>query len=152
MLTFCPPLLFRTQEPVGLFVRGPCNQWIDGAAALDGWVESWGLEATFTMNWKITRKDTPVRFERGQPICLIQPFDVGLLERVRPVLGDLDEDPVLAAKHDQWQARRSLFSALRGPQQSQHTYVRGGNEAGEAVPGHRTGIDLRDFAPSGEEP
>jgi len=146
VLTFCPPLLFRTEEPLGLFVRGPCNFWIDGAAALDGWVESWGLEASFTMNWKITRQDAPVRFEKGQPICLLQPFDLDQLERVHPVLRDLGDDPLLAERYDQWRSRRSLFSALRGPHQSQHTYTRGSNEAGEPVSGHRAGIDLRDFA------
>ena len=148
VLTLCPPLLFRTEEPIGLFVRGPCNHWIDGAAALDAWVESWGLEASFTVNWRITRAGALVRFERGDPICLLQPFDMGLLEQVAPELSDLAADPVLAARHEQWRSRRSLFSALRDPRKSQHTYTRGSDEAGGAVSGHRTTLELRDFVPA----
>ena len=146
ILTFAPPLLFRTQAPVGLFVRGPCNFWIDGAAALDGWVESWGLEATFTMNWKLTRPGVSVRFDKGQPICLLQPFEIDLLERTRPVVKDLEEEPELAARHERWMKRRFLFGAVRTGNQSQSTYVQGRDEEGNQVAGHRTDVELREFS------
>jgi hypothetical protein len=146
ILTFAPPLLFRTRAPVGLFVRGPCNFWIDGAAALDGWVESWGLEASFTMNWKLTRPGADVRFQKGQPLCLLQPFEVSLLERVRPVLRDLAQHPDIAERYERWKARRLLFAAVRGPGRSQHDYVKGRDEDGAVVAEHRTGLDLSEFA------
>jgi len=148
LLTFAPPLLFRTREPLGLFVRGPCNFWLDGAVALDGWVESWGLEATFTMNWKLTRAGAKLRFEKGQPICLLQPFEMGLLERVRPVLRDLPENPELAERYQRWKARRLLFGTVRRQGQSQHDYLQGRDEEGAAVTAHRTGVALADFASS----
>ncbi len=147
ILTIAPPLLFRTRASVGLFVRGPCNHWVDGAAALDGWVESWGLEANFTMNWRITRPDHPVRFERGEPFCLIQPCDVGLLERMRPTLKDLADDPDLEASFRRWSERRFAFDELRPSGRSQHTYTQGRNEAADTVPDHRTSLNLREFTP-----
>ena len=148
ILTFSIPYLFRTPEPVGLLVRGPCNSWIDGAAPLDGWVETWGLEAPFTMSWKLTSAGRPVRFREGDPVCLIQPFDLGLMESVRPVLRDLRDEPELSLRFGRWREDRIAFGSTRGPSESQGTYARGEDVNGAPVPGHRQRVSLAPFAGS----
>lgn len=47
---------------------------------------------SFTMNWKITRPNHPIGFEKGEPFCFLFPVKRGLVEQVEPALRDLDED------------------------------------------------------------
>ena len=80
IVTFVVPWMFRTSEGMGLMVRGATNFWKAGAAPLDGFVESWWLTQAFTMNWKIVEKNRPVKFEAGDPVCMIHPYPADLLE------------------------------------------------------------------------
>jgi hypothetical protein len=145
ILTFSIPYLFRTPEPVGLFVRGACNFWVAGAVPLDGWVECWGLEAPFTMNWKITDPARTVRFQEGDPICLIQPFDARRLEEARPKVRSIGDDAALAERFEAWRQGRLAFEGERSSGQSQHAYTKGDDATGARVAGHLTRLDLREF-------
>ncbi|HMZ02762.1 MAG TPA: DUF6065 family protein, partial [Burkholderiaceae bacterium] len=51
ILTFSLPYLFRTSPGYGMLVRGPTNCAKDGAAPLDGIVETDWAPYSFTMNW-----------------------------------------------------------------------------------------------------
>ncbi len=68
ILTFRIPYLLQTPPGWNLYVRGPANWCKDGACPLDGVAETDWSPAAFTVNWKITRKDTWIAFEGGEPI------------------------------------------------------------------------------------
>ncbi len=55
-------------------------------------VETDWMPYSFTMNWKITRPNHPIGFEKGEPFCFLFPVKRGLVEQVEPALRDLDED------------------------------------------------------------
>src|SRR5205807_231232 len=84
VVTFTIPYLFRTPKGVNLWVKGPTNYFKDGAAPLEGVVETDWAVSSFTMNWKLTRPGLPVRFARGEPICMIVPVPRGLAEELDP--------------------------------------------------------------------
>jgi hypothetical protein len=67
-------------------VQGPINRPKDGIAALSGIIETDWSPYSFTMNWIITRPDTPVRFEKGEPYCHIFPVSCGALRGSSPNL------------------------------------------------------------------
>jgi LPS sulfotransferase NodH len=84
VLTFHVAHLFRTPPGYNMHVRGPANMPKDGICALEGIVETDWMEATFTMNWKLTRPNHPVVFEAGEPIAMISPVRRNELERFVP--------------------------------------------------------------------
>src|SRR5690606_33114809 len=111
VLTFHIPYVFRTPPGYNLLVRGPANWPKDGVQALEGLVETDWATATFTMNWKFTRARRWVRFEAGEPICMVVPQRRGELELFEPVVRDLAENPGLDAAYRAWSASRSRFLA-----------------------------------------
>jgi hypothetical protein len=152
VITFAVPYLFRTPPGVNLWVKGPSNWIKDGAQALEGVVETDWLPATFTMNWKVTRVGYAVRFDRGEPICMVVPVPRGLAEGLEPVRARLDEDPTLRAQHDTWQRERSRFLAdLMGRQPEavargwQRDYTKGLLPDGSPAPEHQTRVRLKEF-------
>jgi LPS sulfotransferase NodH len=152
VLTFHIGYLFRTMPGFNLHVRGPANWPKDGICALEGIVETDWTEATFTMNWKMTRPNHKVVFEAGDPVAMISPVRRGDLERFAPELLPLSSDPDIEAKYKAWSASRSLFNAdLRvagSPAQKagwQRDYVQGRTTRGESAPEHQTAIALRGF-------
>jgi hypothetical protein len=81
-------------------VRGPANYLKDAVYPLEGVVETDWSAASFTMNWKFTRKLLPVRFEVDEPICMIVPQRRGELESFAPELRHIDSDEKLRRNHD----------------------------------------------------
>jgi hypothetical protein len=108
ILTFQIPFLFQTSKDWNLMVRGPANHCKDGIAALDAIVETDWTHATFTMNWKFTRACT-VEFSSGEPICLFFPIRRGMLETFKTEIRDLDSEPDLKRRYDQWSESRGRF-------------------------------------------
>jgi hypothetical protein len=151
ILTFSVPYLFRTEPDYGLIVRGPTNAWVPGAAPLDGFVETDWLESSFTMNWKIVEPNRVVRFDKGFPICMVQPYPKALLEGTTTRLVPLEANPELKANHDKWANSRDSFN--RNPERKasewQKDYFQGKTQAGDRVEGHLTRLKLGTF---GSEP
>jgi hypothetical protein len=152
ILTWHIPYLFRTPPDVNLLARGPANWPKDGIYPLEGLVETDWTEATFTMNWKLTRPDLTVTFEVDEPICMIVPQGRGTLERYAPLIRDLASDLDLEAGYYQWSASRSRFlSNLPTPgteanrQLWQKNYFRGKSLDGQPAPQHQTKLHLREF-------
>ena len=102
--------LFRTGAGVSLFVTGPINRPKDAIAPLTGLVETDWSPFTFTMNWKFTRPNTIVAFERGEPIATIFPLDVMALENIQPVQRSLSTDQQLLASYREWSDSRNSFN------------------------------------------
>ena len=146
--TFSLPWLFRTPEGYALSVRGPSNAPKHGVAPLEGIVETDWATSTFTMNWKITEVDRIVRFERGEPICMISPVRVADLERFEPEVQTIDADPGLKAAYEQWSASRTGFNEDPERQAGdwQKDYFRGETPAGEKAREHRSRLKIKPFS------
>jgi len=156
VLTFSMPYLFRTPPGINLWVKGPSNHIKDGIQALEGIVETDWATSTFTMNWKMTRQNEWITFERGEPICMLVPIPRGLTESLRPHLRQLQSNPELQEQYLRWeQGRRGFLQGLsdRDPEAVkrgwQKDYFQGKlNEAG-TFDGHQTKLNLREFESGG---
>ena len=157
ILTFIIPFLFRTPPGVNLLVRGPANVIKDGIAPLEGIVETDWAEATFTMNWKMTRPHNTVTFVRGEPVAMIVPQQRGALERFDPVVRDIATDPALMAAYVRWAESRETHNKDMQNTASdayrrgwEKHYFQGKSVSGErAAADHQQKIALKDFV---EEP
>ena len=153
ILTFTIPFLFRTPPGINLLVRGPANFVKDGIAPLEGIVESDWTEATFTMNWKLTRPNHTVTFTAGEPVAMIVPQRRGDLERFDPVVRDIATDDDLMKAYIRWMESRDAHNTAIADQTSD-AYRRGweGNyfrgvafEGNSAADDHQQKITLKDF-------
>ena len=88
VVTFHTGYLFRTDPGWHLMATGPFNRPKHGAAALTGVVETDWLPYPFTMNWQLTPPGT-VRFEAGEPFCLIYPVMDGTIGAVTAIANAL---------------------------------------------------------------
>lgn len=161
ILTFHVPYLVRTPPGYNLLARGPANLPKDGIFALEGLVETDWLVGSFTMNWKFTRPEHPVRFEKGEPICMILPQKRGELEGFAPEVRDLNDDLETAYDYWKWAESRWKFliageqatvsedagdreAARRGHGWQKH-YVKGTSPTGVSAQEHQTSLKLRPF-------
>ena len=164
IITWTIPYLFRTPPGWNLLVRGPANWPKDGATWLEGLVETDWSVATFTMNWKLTRADHPVRFEEGEPICMLVPVRRGMLESFAPELRDIREDAELRDGFERYAESRHRLGVEKFLGQysddfkhsrlawEQH-YFRGVTPDGRPAVEHETRTRLAEFEPSsGEAP
>ena len=152
ILTWHVPYLFRTSPGYNLLVRGPSNWPKDGIYPLEGIVETDWAVATFTMNWKLTRPNHRVRFESGEPICMILPQKRGELERVITETRELDSDSELQFHHEKWWRSRQQFNeGLDVPDSDarregwQRDYYRGTSPSGASASEHQVQLNLRSF-------
>jgi hypothetical protein len=72
IVTFSPPWLFRTPEGWDLYSKGPSNRWKANCVPLEGVIETWWLNYTFTLNWKLVEPGT-VFFARGESLGQLVP-------------------------------------------------------------------------------
>jgi Family of unknown function (DUF6065) len=155
VLTFNVNALFRTEPGYDLLVTGPLNQPKDGIQPLTGMVETDWSPFTFTMNWKFTRKHSPIAFERDEPFCMIFPLKRGLVEEVEPEIRAIETDKEVCEAYFAWaNSRRDFNKELRlagSPAQAQKwqkDYFRGKASFGTAPGDHRTKLKLREFKPA----
>lgn len=106
IITWSVDYLFRTPPGWNLWVRGPVNMPKDGAAPLEGVVETDWADFTFTMNWRLTRPGLPVTFDEGEPFCMIVPQARGELESFDPRIAELSDDPEVEARYKELRSRR----------------------------------------------
>jgi hypothetical protein len=154
VLTFSLPYLFRTPPGINLWVKGPSNLPKDGIQPLEGVVETDWASSTFTMNWKLTRANEWVRFDRGEPVCMVVPVPRGLAESLVPRAVPLAANPDLREKYAQWEASRKDFLGGLAAQDPaavqrgwQKDYFQGKLAEGGTFAGHQTRLALRPFAP-----
>lgn len=150
VVTFNLPYLFRTSPGVDLWVRGPANFVRDGVQALEGIVETDWAEAKFTMNWKLTRPDHPVRFDIGDPICVVVPYPRAYVERFATATDTLSSNRGLLRAYERWRSsRRSHIEKKRAKLLSarawQGKYHRGRREDGSTVAEHRRRVRTEPF-------
>lgn len=150
IVTFAIPWLFRTNEGLGLLVRGPANYFKDNAVPLEGIVESDWAPYTFTMNWKIIQPKRPVWFKKGDPICMITPFPLDLLEKVRPSFASFDDDPDLFDEFLHWRDhRKKQMQEATAARSSEGLfrldYLKGLHPDGTRTREHRSSLKLAAF-------
>jgi Family of unknown function (DUF6065) len=160
ILTWHLPMLFRTPPGYNLLVRGPANYPKDAACPLEGIVETDWASASFSMSWKLTRKLMPVRFEVGEPFCMVVPQRRGELEEFAPELRRIESDEDLHRKHEmflrsrgdeKWVTQAAADVAAGNRVQWQGDYTRGRHRDGEdGAHDHQTRRHLRSFV--GPEP
>ena len=153
ILTFRPGAVFRTPPGFNLWVGGPANTFKDGIQALSAVVEADWLPYPFTMNWKFTRPDMTIRFEKREPFCLIFPVQRHLLEKFAPEIRDLASDPELERQHKYAHFKREMplaIQLLKGKgeitEMYQNWYMQGKmpDDSG-SVDDHQTVLELRRF-------
>ncbi len=151
ILTWHLPILFRTPPGYNLLVRGPANHPKDGISALEGIVETDWSSSSFSMNWKFTREYMPVRFDVGEPICMIVPQRRGELEEFTPELRLIESDEELHSKHEYFLGARGALgreqeAVEQDPRQRPGNYTRGRHADGEpGAEDHQTRRHLRSF-------
>ena len=152
VLTFTVPFLFRTPPGVNLWVKGPANSPKDGIQALEGVVETDWSASTFTMNWKVTRAFEWVRFEKGEPFCMLVPVPRGLAEGFLPRIERIEANPALHGEYQRWEAgRRGFLQGLKEldpgavKQGWQKDYFKGKTPDGRDIEEHQTRLRIREF-------
>ena len=112
ILTFHLPCLFQTDPGVDLFVTGPINRWKDAIAPMTGVIETDWAPYTFTMNWKFTRANTRIRFERRRTV--LSRFShrrARASKRSTPRIARLSDNPDLERKYRLWSENRNAFNS-----------------------------------------
>jgi hypothetical protein len=160
ILTWHLPILFRTPPGYNLLVRGPANYPKDAVSPLEGIVETDWASASFSMNWKFTRKMMPVRFEVDEPICMVVPQRRADLEEFAPELRRIESDEDLQRKYESFLRSRDEEGRVRAEAKVvagervdwQGDYTRGRHRDGEAgTPDHQTRRHLRPFVQQYDE-
>jgi hypothetical protein len=72
IVTFSPPWLFRTPPGWDLYAKGPSNRWKPNCIPLEGVIETWWLNFTFTFNWKLVEPGS-VTFSKGESVGQVVP-------------------------------------------------------------------------------
>ena len=72
IVTFTPPWLFRTSPGWDLYAKGPSNRWKTNCVALEGVIETWWLNYTFTFNWKLVEPGVVI-FREGESLGQLVP-------------------------------------------------------------------------------
>lgn len=148
VVTFNMPYLFRTPENINLWVKGPTNSPKDGIHALEGIVETDWTAASFTMNWKLTRANHVVRFDVGEPICMVVPMPRGLIDSLQPRKQSLDSDAETAEAYRRWSADRDEFHRLiatRDERAIERGWQKDYFQGRERVEVHQTKLAVRPF-------
>jgi hypothetical protein len=153
VMTFHIEALFRTPPGWDLWVSGSPNRPKDGIAPLTGVVETDWSPFTFTMNWRFTRPNLWVRFERFEPICFFFPVMRDALTRVEPHYEPIESAPELAQGFADWSRERDAFQRriARNPPKApsdrwQKHYYRGVDIGDKShTETHRTKLRLPEF-------
>ena len=153
VLTFHVNALFRTEAGYDLLATGPFNQPKDGIQPLTGIIETDWAPFTFTMNWRFTRKDTPISFARDEPFCMIFPVKRGLIEKVEPEFRAMEAEAGLRAAYTAWADSRRIFNKalpISGSEAQakkwQKDYFKGSPRFGTRPRDHRTKLRAKHFA------
>ena len=156
ILTFHGRAVIRTPPGYNLWVMGPTNCFKDALQPLNGLVETDWMPHSFSMNWKFTRAETRIRFEKGEPYALIFPVRRGDLEAMEPVFKTLDDNPDLRAQSREARGLRHVGYLIQerhpGHRQSfQGWYMRGEIPARRGTfDEHQRHLEVRPFAQEGQ--
>lgn len=168
ILTIYLKAMFRTEPGYNLWITGPPNNFKDGIQALSAVVEADWMPYHFTMNWKITRAQHRIRFDKGEPYCFLFPIRRGVPEAMEPVLKDLSDDPEFNHQVDYADSMRGFRTQVKLLREKQGKNIEINNEKelkfqrwymqGEMPDGsaafeaHQKSIELRPFQDTRKTP
>lgn len=154
ILTFHAHALFRTEPGWNLWVSGRPNHFKDGIQPLTGLIETDWAVSTFTMNWRFTRPNQWVRFEKDEPFCFIFPVQRGILENVDPKFVSFHDEGDVRTQYLKWSSSRDKFRTKMAscPRDSvktadtwQKDYYQGKDSNGSKFEDHQVKIRLKSF-------
>ena len=106
IITFSPPWLFRTPPGWDLYLKGPSNRWKLNCVPLEGVIETWWLNYTFTLNWKLLEPGTVV-FARGESLGQLVPVPHLTFQDAKATEAPIGLlEPKAAEELLKWQERR----------------------------------------------
>jgi hypothetical protein len=113
IITFSPPWLFRTPPGWDLFLKGPSNRWKANCVPLEGVIETWWLNYTFTLNWKIVEPGTVV-FRQGESLGQLLPVPHLTFQSASAVEAPIGLlEPEAARELVAWQEKRRQIAHQR---------------------------------------
>jgi hypothetical protein len=148
VVTFHAEFMFVTERRTSLITKGPANYPKHGIQPLEGVIETDWLPYPFTVNWKLTAKNTRVRFERGEPIAQIIPWPLDGLDQFEPEIVMLQTNPELFAKYEDYRKKRGVFNEKfkYDGKKRQKYYVRGEDSLGNKyLDQHKTDWKTKPF-------
>jgi hypothetical protein len=111
IVTFSPPWLFRTPPGWDLYAKGPSNRWKPNCVPLEGVIETWWLNYTFTLNWKLVEPGT-VTFARGESLGQLVPVPHATFQESSAIEAPIGlVEPEAAAELLRWRAERRRIVA-----------------------------------------
>jgi len=159
ILTFNVGVIISTCPGYDLWVTGPVNEFKDGIQALSAVMETYWMPFSFTMNWKFTRPNSKIKFEKGEPFCFFFPIEHDLLERFNPTFKQINDDSALNKQYNFAFGKRAflpLLEILKGKELKieekdrkrlsvQGWYMRGEMPDGTATSDHKKRIQPKPF-------
>jgi hypothetical protein len=113
IVTFSPPWLFRTPPGWDLYLKGPSNRWKPNCVPLEGVIETWWLNYTFTLNWKLVEPGTVV-FARGESLGQLVPVPHATFQGATALEAPIGLlEPHAADELLKWQERRRLLAGQK---------------------------------------
>jgi hypothetical protein len=111
IVTFSLPWLFRTPPGWDLYAKGPSNRWKANAHPLEGIIETWWLNYTFTLNWKLIEPGE-VRFAKGESLGQLVPVPHATFQGSSAIEAPInDVEPEAGAELLRWlEERRRIRS------------------------------------------
>jgi len=120
IVTFSPPWLFRTSPGWDLYLKGPSNRWKSNCVPLEGVIETWWLNYTFTLNWKLVEPGT-VMFARGESLGQLVPVPHATFQDATALEAPIGLiEPAAAQELLQWLEKRRLIAGQ--PDNTHHLY------------------------------
>jgi hypothetical protein len=111
IVTFSLPWLFRTPPGWDLYVKGPSNRWKPNCVPLEGVIETWWLNYTFTLNWKLVEPGI-VDFACGESLGQLVPVPHATFQDAQASESPIGfVEPEAAAELLRWRAERRRIAA-----------------------------------------
>jgi hypothetical protein len=113
IITFSPPWLFRTPPGWDLYAKGPSNRWKPNCVPLEGVIETWWLNYTFTLNWKLVEPGTVV-FAEGESLGQLVPVPHSTFQNASALEAPIGlVEPQAAQELVQWLEKRRLMAGQK---------------------------------------
>jgi hypothetical protein len=138
IVTFSLPWVFRTPPGWDLYVKGPSNRWKANAAPLEGVVETWWLNYTFTLNWKLVEPGE-VWFAKGESVGQLVPVPHATFERSSAIEAPINAvEPKAGAELLRWLEERRRIKTEPVP--THRLYLKA-----EEIEGHLSKVPVPPF-------
>jgi hypothetical protein len=115
IVTFSPPWLFRTPPGWDLYAKGPSNRWKPNGSPLEGVIETWWLNYTFTLNWKLVEPGE-LQFAAGESLAQLFPVPHATFKDATAIEAPInDSEPEAAAELLRWLEERRRVASTPTP-------------------------------------